>query len=128
MHWVMRASVIVLTALTAISIMPGAQAQQLPPGVKVEVLGESPSPLAGIEKVVMKRFTLAPGAKLENFTPANTQLCTARRGQAVVTMGGKEIIRKAGQMWVEAKGVTFSVENKGKDPFVDTFFELVEKK
>lgn len=43
-------------------------------------------------------------------------------------VGGKKIIRKAGQAWVEEKGVTFSVENKGKVPFVDLFFELVEKK
>ncbi len=41
---------------------------------------------------------------------------------------GKTYVRKAGQQWIEPKGWTFSVMNKGKVPFVDTFFELVEKK
>lgn len=119
---------LVLTLLSLLAVSPGSHAQQLPPGVKVDVLRESPSTIPGIEKIIMKRLTLAPGAKLENFTPANNQLCVATRGEAVVTLGGKEIVRKAGQSWVEEKGVTFTIENKGKAPFVDPFFELVEKK
>lgn len=128
MRRLLLAIVLILTWLVPLALVPGAQAQQLPPGVKVEVLGESASTIPGIEKVVMKRFTLAPGAKLENFTPANSQLCTGTRGQATATIGDKKIVRKAGQAWVEEKGVAFSVENTGKVPFVDTFFELVEKK
>ncbi len=65
---------VILTALVALALVPVAQAQQLPPGVKVEVLSEMPSTIPGVEKIVIKRFTLAPGAKLENFTPPNTAL------------------------------------------------------
>lgn len=122
------AILLIPTLLLSLALPPGAQAQQLPPGVKVEVLGESPSTIPGIEKIVRKRFTLAPGAKLENFTPVNTQLCTGTRGQATVVHGDKKTVHKAGQSWVEEKGVTFTIENTGKVPFVDMFFELLEKK
>lgn len=128
MLWYARATLMLFATLLALSLLPEVQAQQLPPGVKVEVLGDSPSTIPGIEKIVRKRFTLAPGAKLENFTPANTQLCTGTRGQATVVKGDKKSVHKAGQSWVEEKGVTFTIENTGKVPFVDMFFELVEKK
>ena len=123
-----RASLMTLVGLLTVLLVPSGETQQLPPGVKVQVLGEMGSKIPGVEKIVMKRFTLDPGAKLENLTPTNTQLCTASGGEATVTMGGKTIVRKAGQAWVEEKGVTFSIENKGKRPFVDLFFELIEKK
>lgn len=74
MQRVSRAILLVLTGLLVLSLAPGAPAEQLPAGVKVEVLGEMPSNIPGVEKIVMKRFTLAPGAKLENFTPTTTNL------------------------------------------------------
>ncbi len=57
-------------AIFCLSYVVGhVQAQGLPPGVTLEVLAEYPSTDPGIEKIVVKKFTLAPGAKLENFKP-----------------------------------------------------------
>jgi len=50
------------------------QAQGLPPGVTLEVIAEYPSTEPGIEKIVVKKFTMAPGAKLENFKPKYANL------------------------------------------------------
>ena len=50
------------------------QAQGLPPGVHLEVVAEYPSTDPSIEKIVIKKFTLDPGAKLENFTPSVANL------------------------------------------------------
>ena len=123
-----QAIVLFLGVLLALTIAPWAQAQQLPPGAKEEVLGESPSSIPGIEKIVMKRFTLDPGAKLVNFTLEHTDFCVGYQGEATVTVGDKKIVRKAGHAWVAPKGVTFTMENAGTVPFVDIFFELIEKK
>ncbi|MBI1893162.1 MAG: hypothetical protein HYS14_03500 [Candidatus Rokubacteria bacterium] len=59
----------VLTAGILMMLGGDAGAQGLPPGVHLEVVAEYPSSEPGIEKIVVKKFTLDPGAKLENFTP-----------------------------------------------------------
>lgn len=61
-------------ALVSGSLLGQAQAQGLPPGVHLEVLAEYPATEPGIEKIVVKKFTLDPGAKLENFTVPITSM------------------------------------------------------
>ncbi|MFQ5947014.1 MAG: hypothetical protein ACE5NC_12345 [Anaerolineae bacterium] len=66
--------VIVGLAVLCLGYAVGQAQAQLPPGVHLEVIAEYPSTEPGIEKIVVKKFTLDPGAKLENFTPQYTQL------------------------------------------------------
>ena len=44
-----------------------AWAAGLPEGVMVDVVATYASDMPGVEKVELKKVTLAPGAKLENF-------------------------------------------------------------
>ncbi len=57
-----------------------AQAEQLRAGVEVELIREEPGTIPGVKKILIQRFTLAPGAKLENFIPSNTALARGGDG------------------------------------------------
>jgi hypothetical protein len=106
-----------------------AAGQGLPPGVHHETVAEYPSADPGIEKVVIKKFTLDPGAKEENFTADLDNLCTGAQGETtVVAKDGKKLVRKAGQVWIERKGESFSFYNNGKVPWVDIFVTRIPKK
>jgi len=112
--------------LATIFVSSGLLAQQLPPGVKMEVLKEyPPSVFPGAKSVKRLRFTLAPGAKVENFVPPGIHFCMAAQGEATVVVQGKTVVRKAGQQWIEEKGVPFSMVNNGTVPFVDEFFQVI---
>ncbi len=105
------------------------QAQGLPPGAHLEVVAEYPSTDPGIEKIVINKFTLDPGAKVEDFTPSVAGLCIGAQGEGtVVTADGKTVIRKAGQTWTEPKGIPFTMSNKGTIPFVDIFVNRIPRK
>ncbi len=101
-------------------------AQQLPPGVKLQVVKEFPASLVhGAKSIKQLLFTLEPGAKLDKFTPPGVHFCNALAGEAKVVLQGKTIIRKAGQQWVEEKGVPFSIVNEGSVSFVDSFIQII---
>ena len=124
-----------MAALFGLSLLLSAiqfsvvQAAGLPPGVTVEVIKEYPASLIpGAKSITQKLFILQPGAKLENFTPPGVHICTAIFGEAKVVIGGKTIIRKAGTLWIEEKGVPFTITNEGNVPFVDMFFQVVYEK
>ena len=115
-----------MVLLFILFVPSGVLAQQLPPGVKLEVVKEyPPSIFPGAKSVKQIRFTLAPGAKLENFAPPGIHFCTGVRGEATVVVQGKTIVRKAGQQWIEEKGMPFTITNNGTVPFVDDFFQVV---
>jgi hypothetical protein len=106
-----------------------AAGQGSPPGVHHETVAEYPSADPGIEKVVIKRFILDPGAKEENFTPDLDNHCTAGQGEAmVVAKDGTKYMHKAGDVWIERKGETQSIYNNGKVPYVDIFVTRIPKK
>jgi mannose-6-phosphate isomerase-like protein (cupin superfamily) len=45
-------------------------------------------------------------------------------GQVTVTMGGKTVVRRAGDQWTEPKGLAMALENTGNVPYVDKTFEI----
>ena len=67
-------AVVGLVVLGLSAVVGHVQAQGLPPGIHVEVLAEYPSTDPNIAKIVVKKFTVDPGAKLENFTPKYVNL------------------------------------------------------
>ena len=121
-----------MAALFGLSLLLSAfqysvvQAAGLPPGVTVEVIKEHPASLfPGAKSIKQILFILQPGAKLENFSPPGVHFCSAVLGEAKVEIGGKTIIRKAGTLWIEEKGVPFTITNEGDVPFVDMFFQVI---
>ncbi len=115
------------TMLLAMLTAAPTLSQQLPPGVKVQVVKQfSPSYFPGAKSVTQILFTLEPGARLDDVSPPGISICNGLAGEAKVTFkGGKTVIRKAGTQWIEAKGVPFSIVNEGKVTFVDSFFSIV---
>ncbi len=115
------------TMLLAMLTAAPISSQQLPPGVKVQMVRQfSPSVMPGAKSVTQFLFTLEPGARLDDFTPPGLSLCNGLAGAAKVTFkDGKTVIRKAGDQWIEEKGVPFSMVNEGKVTFVDSFFQIV---
>ncbi len=115
------------TMLLAMLTAAPISSQQLPPGVKVQVVKQfSPSFFPGSKSVTQIMLLLEPGARLEDFSPPGISICTGLAGEAKVTFkGGKTVIRKAGTQWIEKKGETFTIVNNGKVTFVDSFFQIV---
>ena len=115
------------TMLLAMLTAAPISSQQLPPGVKVQVVKQfSPSFFPGAKSVTQILFMLDPGARLDDFSPPGISVCNGLAGEAKVTFkDGKTVIRKAGTQWLEEKGVPFSIVNEGKVTFVDSFFQIV---
>lgn len=101
-------------------------AQALPPGVTFELVKEYPaSMMAGAKSINQFLYTLAPGAKHENITIEGTNFCRALAGEIrAVDKDGHTMKVRAGDVWVEPKGMTMSIYNDGKVTFVDSFIEV----
>ncbi len=115
------------TMLLAMLTAAPISSQQLPPGVTVQVVKQfPPSVFPGAKSVTQLLFMLEPGARLDNFSPPGLHICNGLAGAAKVTFkDGRTVIRKAGDQWIEEKGVPFSMVNEGKVTFVDSFFQIV---
>jgi quercetin dioxygenase-like cupin family protein len=116
-----------LGALLLVLMMPQQSwSQGLPPGVTLDVVKEFPASMVpGAKSIKQLLFTLQPGAKLENFAPPGVHYCTALAGEARVVLGNKTLRYRTGDVWLEEKGVAFSVYNDGKVTFVDSFIEVI---
>ena len=131
----MRATWTLFSAVFFVSVAVGyatgqtAVWQRSEPGVHHETVAEYASADPGIEKVLIRKFTLDPGAKEENFTPDHDNQCTGGQGEAtVVAKDGTTYMHKAGEVWIERKGETQSIYNNGKVPYVDIFVTRIPKK
>ena len=122
----LRMKIVALALLTCLGGVPQALAEEIAPGVTYEVLKEhEASLLPGVTKIVESIFIMQPGAKF-NFPDgsASMNICTAMLGEVTVTMGGKTVVRRAGEQWTEPKGVPMALHNTGKVPYVDKTFEI----
>ena len=104
-----------------------ASAQQLPPGVTMEVLADYGSPgIPGVAKIRLMRLTMDPGTKLENVPVNTTNYCETASGTiTAVIENGPTLILGPGSRWTEPKGLVYTVlRNDGDVPFVDVFIEI----
>lgn len=103
-----------------------SKAQDLPEGITFEVVKEYPaSSIPGAKSVKLMLATFAPGAKLENFTNPTVNICTGLTGELRVVFPNKgTTMRRAGEQWIEEKGVTMSLYNDGDVTFVDSFIMI----
>ena len=113
--------------LAMLTAAPIFSQMDLPPGVNVQVVRQySPSIFPGAKSVTQILFTLEPGATLNDFVPPGLHICNGLAGEAKVTFkDGTTVIRRAGDTWLEEKGVSFSLVNEGKVTFVDSFVQIV---
>jgi hypothetical protein len=112
--------------LGCLTILPQAFAEEIAPGITYEVLKEhDASLLPGVTKIVESIFIIQPGASIDfpEGSPS-MNICTAMLGQVTVTMGGKTVVRRAGDQWTEPKDLAMFLKNNGKVPYVDKTFEI----
>ena len=121
----------VATIIVAFLIFPiQAWAQALPEGVTFDVIATYASDIPGVERVELQKFTLAPGAKLENFPVENVEFCSSTQGTIRVTdeTTGETNIYAAGSRWQPKIGHKGSVSNPGTELHVHWIYAFVLKK
>jgi quercetin dioxygenase-like cupin family protein len=117
---------IALGLLAGLGGAPQALAMELAPGITYEVLKEHDASLIpGATKIVESIFIMQPGTSIDfpDGSPS-MNICTSMLGQVTVTMGGKTVVRRAGDQWTEPKGLAMALENTGNVPYVDKTFEI----
>ncbi len=116
---------IALGLLVCFGGVPQALAEEIAPGITYEVLKEhDASLLPGVTKIVESIFIMQPGTKMDFPASPSMNICTSMLGELTITMGGETIVRRAGDQWIEPKGVPMSVHNTGNVPYVDKTFEI----
>ena len=123
-----------LIAITSLAIaflaVPGTgHAAGLPEGVTLEVLAEYPSKTPGVEKILLRKITLKPGASWTLTIPAQS-LCQGIKGELEVVdhTSGETFIRKAGERWDTTPGHKVTLSNKGRVDHEHLFYTMVVKK
>ncbi len=117
---------ITLGLLVCLGGVQQALAEEIAPGITNEVLKEhDASLLPGVSKIVESIFIMQPGTKIDfpDGSPS-MNICTSMLGQVTVTMGGKTVVRRAGDQWTEPKGMAMALHNTGTVPYVDKTFEI----
>ena len=121
----LRMKFITLGLLVSLGGVPQALAEEIAPGITYEVLKEhDASLLPGVTKIVESIFIMQPGTKIDFPASPSTNICTSMLGQVTVVMGGKTVMRRAGDQWTEPKGATMALHNTGNVPYVDKTFEI----
>ena len=121
----LRMSLIALGMLVCLGGVPQALAEEIAPGITYEVLKEHDATLLpGVTKIVESIFIMQPGTKMDFPASPSMNICTSMLGEITVTMGGKTVIRRAGDQWTEPKGMSMALHNTGNVPYVDKTFEI----
>ena len=116
---------IALGLLVCLGGVPQALAEEIAPGITYEVLKEhDASLLPGVSKIVESIFIMQPGTKIDFPASPSMNICTSMLGEVTVTMGGKTVVRRAGDQWTEPKGMAMALHNTGSVPYVDKTFEI----
>ncbi len=121
----LRMKFIAFGLLVCLGGVPQVLAEEIAPGITYEVLKEhDASLLPGVTKIVESIFIMQPGTKIDFPASPSTNICTSMLGQVTVVMGGKTVMRRAGDQWTEPKGASMALHNTGTVPYVDKTFEI----
>ncbi len=123
-----RQAVVLTTLMVAVALMllyRAAPATELPEGVSLRTLSESPSGIPGIEKIQLQELRMEPGAKWENFVLRDTSLCTVIQGKLTVAWAGEPVTYSLGSTMMIPQGMQQSFYNNGSEPNVQHIWRLV---
>ncbi len=126
-------SFLISTAFLAVALLAlpnTGWAGELPEGVTVQVVAEYPVDIPGVEKVLLKKFTLQPGATLAKFVVNDQTFCNTTQGVVTVIdhTDGSTTLYTPGSRWAPVKGHTFTVSNPGDETHVHWVYAMIEKK
>ena len=120
-------SIVAILVLVLSSVSGVWAAEDLPDGVTLMVLKESPAPhLPGIAKVKLMELRMAPGAAWMNHTISTSGFCTAIQGNITAEINDKTITHFEGETWVMKKGPMGNFYNRGTTEHVQRMWLLVE--
>ena len=116
-----------MVLILGLSLAPVGRQAFAQEGVTLEVIADYGSPgIPGVEKVRLMRFTLQPGAKVENVTLDTTNYCVLTQGVlTAVIENGPTLVYGPGSRWFEPKGLVYKVlRNDGDVPLLDVYIEI----
>ncbi|MDT8343056.1 MAG: hypothetical protein RQ752_01375 [Thermohalobaculum sp.] len=98
----------------------------LPAGVDVDIVEEYTADVPGVEKVQLRKMTLAPGATLANFTISDQLYCMAAEGDISVVdhTRGTAATYSTGDHWTYPAG-TYTLSNPGAVEHAHYFYAMV---
>ena len=104
-------------------------AAELPEGVTYQTVAEYSVDVSGLEKVMMNKLILEPGAMWE-FTVNNQVFCNVTQGSILVVdhEAGSSTLYTTGSRWAPTKGNTVTISNPGDETHVHWIYALIEKK
>ncbi len=125
-------SLLISTAFLAavLLIAPSkGRAAELPEGVKVQTVAEYSVDVSGLQKVVMRKIILEPGATWE-VTVNDQVFCNVTQGSILVVdhEAGSSALYTTGSRWAPVKGNTVTISNPGDETHVHWVYALIEKK
>ena len=106
-----------------------SKAAGLPEGVTIDVLAEIPSMTPGVEKILFRKMTLAPGATWTFTVPAES-VCQATEGELEVAnqTSGKTVTYNTGDRWSTFPGHKVTLTNTGTVDHVHLLYTLIVAK
>ena len=125
-------SLFIAAASLAIAFLavPGTgQAGGLPEGVTVELIAEYTSKTPGVEKILLRKIVMKPGASW-TFTETAQSLCQGTKGELEVVdhTSGKTFNYKAGERWDTTADHELTLTNRGTVDHEHLFYTMVVAK
>ena len=124
-------SLLISTAFLAavLLIAPSKGWAAEPEGVTYQTVAEYSVDVSGLEKVMMNKLILEPGAMWE-FTVNNQVFCNVTQGSILVVdhEAGSSTLYTTGSRWAPTKGNTVTISNPGDETHVHWIYALIEKK
>ena len=105
------------------------RAAELPEGVTYQTVAEYSVDVSGLEKVVLRKIILEPGATWE-VTVNDQVFCNVTQGSILVVdhEAGSSTLYTTGSRWAPTKGNTVTISNPGDETHVHWIYALIEKK
>ena len=122
-----------LTATTFLAVallaVPSKGWAGMPEGVIIDAIAEYPSEVPGLEKILLRKITLKPGASWSLTVPEQS-VCQGIKGvlQVVNKTTGKISIFNAGDRWSTVPGHEVTLNNNGTVDHEHLFYTLITKK
>jgi len=119
----------ILGAIAVLIAINTANAEELPDGVKVNLIAEYLSRVPTIEKVRYVKVVFQPGAKFDKVVVKHEEYCRLSQGQLTHTNHETGItdVFTVGSLWSPPKGDHHTVTNTGDDIAIMWVYQLIEK-
>lgn len=116
-------------AIAVLLIIGAANADELPEGIKVNLIAEYASQVPTLEKVRLVKVVMQPGAAFNDIVVKNEEYCRLSQGRLTRTNHtlGVTNVLGVGAFWAPRKGDRHTVTNTGEDVAIMWVYQIIEK-